>query len=141
MSLATTLAPPPVPSARPMDAVQHWDALASCLAPHVHRCRAQERPHSVLRITITPVTPPDGPITAPVRLLLVSACALRLRAAIRSVDQIARVGDTGIAILLDGTSAVGASAAAGRLVKLCELPYRIDRQQLEVCLQIDLDGG
>lgn len=139
MSLAAALAPPPVPSARPMDAVRHWEALAGCLAPHLRRCRMLERPCSVLRIETTPVTPLDGLLSTELRLALVSACALRLRAAIRANDQLARVGDRGIAILLDGASMAGARVATARLVALCEQPYRIDRRLLHLCLRVEFE--
>lgn len=128
-----------VRSARSMDAVHHWEALADSLAPHLKRCRMLDRPCSVLRIRAVPITPLDGPLSAASCDALVQACAFRLRAAIRATDRMARVGTGGIAVLLDGASSPAARLAAERLLRLCQSPYRIGGQSLDLSLQVEFD--
>lgn len=145
--MITALAPdaqtllPRVPPPGPMTRLEAWHQVDTWLEPRIGRCRRQGRVFSVLRVVATPMTPRSGPLDTERLGQLLAACAHRLRASVRATDHVARVGEHGVAVLLDGATATGARAAAERLVRVCQGPYRIQDERLELCVMIDLDGA
>jgi GGDEF domain-containing protein len=123
----------------PVSALGGEAELDSWLAPRISRCRRQRRPWSLLQVVATPVTPAAGVLDPALRSQLLAACAHRLRANVRATDQVARIGLQEIVVLLDGAGPAGAQAAAARLVRVCQGPYRIDTHRLELCVTVTLE--
>jgi GGDEF domain-containing protein len=142
MTAPTTTVPssplPRVAPPGPVSALGAASELDSWLATRIGRCRRQRRPWSLLQLFATPVTPAGGTLEEALRSQLLAACAHRLRANVRATDQVARIGLQEIAVLLDGAGPAGAQAAAARLVRVCEGPYRIDVHRLELCVTVTM---
>lgn len=122
--------PPPGPVTLLMDA----PALEAWVDARAGRLRRAGRPWQLLHLRAAPAAMPPGmPGERPdetTHALLLAACAHRLRAGVRGTDHVARVGDDGFAVLLDGATRAGARVAADRLLPLCEGPYRIGERRL-----------
>jgi predicted signal transduction protein with EAL and GGDEF domain len=116
-----------------------WSALEGWQEPRVGRSRREGRRTRLLRVAVTPVTAPGLALDAGTLGLLVAACAHRLRASVRATDHVARVGDHGMAVLLDGADDAGAQTAAERLVRVCQGPYRIGERRLALRVLVDLE--
>lgn len=116
-----------------------WAALEDWREPRAGRCRRLGRTSRLLRVAVTPVMPAGQPLDASVLGPLLAACAHRLRASVRATDHVARVGDHGMAVLLDGADDAGAQAAADRLVRICQGPYRIGDQRLALRVLVDVE--
>ncbi|RVT49782.1 hypothetical protein [Rubrivivax albus] len=125
-----------VPPPGPIALLSSWSALDGWREPRAGRCRRLGRSTRLLRVAVTPATVPGHPLEAPVLARLVAACAHRLRASVRATDHVARIGEHGMAVLLDDA---GAQAAADRLVRVCQGPYRIDDQRLVLRVLVDLE--
>lgn len=116
-------------------------AVSGWAAPRLARLRRAGRPCQLLRLMVTAVAADDDTAApdAASQALLLAACAQRLRARVRATDQVARVGDEGFAVLLDGATPAGAQVAAMRLTQVCEGPYRIGERRLALRLQIEVE--
>ena len=128
-----------VPPPGPIALLPSWSALDGWREPRAGRCRRLGRSTRLLRVAVTPSTTPGHPLDAQVLARLVAACAHRLRASVRATDHVARIGEHGMAVLLDGADDAGAQAAADRLVRVCQGPYRIDDRRLVLRVLVDLE--
>lgn len=134
-----------VPPAGPVALLMDAAALEAWAAARTGRLQRAGRPWQLLRLqarlnpAATGATAAAGDPGAATQALLMTACAHRLRSRVRATDHVARVGDAGFAVLLDGAAPAGARAAAARLVPLCEGPYCIGDQRwwLTVSLQAE----
>lgn len=132
-------AAPRVPPPGPIAALADWSALEGWREPRAGRCRRLGRPTRLLRVAVTPIMSPGQPLAADPLAALVQACAHRLRASVRATDHVARVGDHGMAVLLDGADDAGAQTVADRLVRVCQGPYRIGVQRLTLRVMVDIE--
>lgn len=128
-----------VPPAGAVATLTGWSALDGWQAPRAGHCRRIGRPSRLLRMAVTPVTSPGLALDAGTLGALMAACAHRLRASVRATDHVARVGDHGMAVLLDGADDAGAQAAAERLQRVCQGPYRIGERRLALRVLVDLE--
>lgn len=128
-----------VPPAGAVAMLAGWPALEGWQEPRAGRCRRLGRPSRLLRMAVTPVTSLGLALDAGTLGALVAACAHRLRASVRATDHVARVGDHGMAVLLDGADDAGAQTAAERLQRVCQGPYRIGEQRLALRVLVDLE--
>lgn len=135
--------PPRVPPPGPVAELPDRAAVAAWAAPRLGRLRRAGRPCQLLRVTVTPLAADgDGGLPdAATCAQLLAACAHRLRARVRATDQVARVGDDGFAVLLDGATPAGAQVAAARLTRACEGPYGIGDRRLTLRLSVELERG